>query len=594
MSDVITINGYKVKDEKAVRSYETVALMKADTKLKEGYHVKTKGYYAIDDGGHGEYIIVDDETLVDDGGSIHVLSNGLRAKLLINENTINVKQFGAKNDDSVDCSLIINKALSICDKVFIPKGRYLINNTIYLYSYKKLFGEKRNTILHYVGENNSYCIEVPKEEGLTNIEDISIYGNGKNEPIINGGILYPQRPTTGLTVYDSGHILNNVYINSMSGNGIVIENNQRGCKLYNVNCVNIGGHGIYVNGTDNSLINVSVGEIGKHGIYLNQNNRYVNGKPFACGTSNPNTYYALYLANNYNNISNVDIQQETCNGIYIGGQSNLLTFNSDGVGWLNTSNDISVLVFNEKASYNKIICNITNGTFTSGENSNHQGILSRLVKFEERYLQVGNKIDINFYQYSTVLNNVEIINQNVHPSNIITVNQDNYSLVSNDLSNNSSFTVHYTGDSTPRPTTTYTDNEVSYSDIPIDFTSINEGSGIQFRHLIASNLVTNNDRIAISCEFESNLPLNSNIAYRCFLFVGNNQYQMFNSDRFNPYRVNNFNKVNATINIKDVSATGVECYLVFNVYKIGNITGDIPQTVNFKVKNIKLNYVTNN
>lgn len=97
MSDIVTLNGYNIKDEKAVRSYETVASMKADTKLKEGYHVKTKGYYEANDGGNGEYVIVDDETLVDDGGSIHVLTNGLRAKLIINE-TINNMQLGINEE----------------------------------------------------------------------------------------------------------------------------------------------------------------------------------------------------------------------------------------------------------------------------------------------------------------------------------------------------------------------------------------------------------------------------------------------------------------------------------------------------------------
>ena len=80
-----TLNGYKVKDKKAIRFYDSVASMKADTTLKDGMHVKTKGYYSVSDGGHGEYVIVDDDTLVDDGGSIHVLTNGLRAKLLINQ-----------------------------------------------------------------------------------------------------------------------------------------------------------------------------------------------------------------------------------------------------------------------------------------------------------------------------------------------------------------------------------------------------------------------------------------------------------------------------------------------------------------------------
>ena len=134
MSDIVTLNGYKIKDEKAVRSYETVASMKADTKLKEGYHVKTKGYYEANDGGHGEYVIVDDNTLVDDGGIIHVLSNGLRAKLLIDEQ-INIKQFGAYDNSDTDNSVIFQTAINYAidnniRTILIPDGNYLVENTI--------------------------------------------------------------------------------------------------------------------------------------------------------------------------------------------------------------------------------------------------------------------------------------------------------------------------------------------------------------------------------------------------------------------------------------------------------------------------------
>ena len=131
MSDIVTLNGYKIKDEKAIRSYETVALMKADTKLKEGYHVKTKGYYEANDGGHGEYIIVDDDSLVDDGGSIHVLTNGLRAKLLIENDCVNVKQLGAYGDgEHDDTNTFKTFANSSITKLIIPDGTYNINKEI--------------------------------------------------------------------------------------------------------------------------------------------------------------------------------------------------------------------------------------------------------------------------------------------------------------------------------------------------------------------------------------------------------------------------------------------------------------------------------
>lgn len=108
MSDIVTLNGYKIKDEKAVRSYESIAQMKADTKLKEGYHVKTKGYYETNDGGNAEYIIVDDDTLVDDGGSIHILNNGLRAILV--DNVAKPEVFGAYGDGIHDDSSAIQQA----------------------------------------------------------------------------------------------------------------------------------------------------------------------------------------------------------------------------------------------------------------------------------------------------------------------------------------------------------------------------------------------------------------------------------------------------------------------------------------------------
>ena len=127
-----SLNGYKVKDEYAVHTYDSVALMKADSKLKEGMHVKTKGYYSANDGGHGEYIIVDDNTLVGDNGFIHELINGLKAQLIINNETINIKQLGAKGDGVTNETEIFNKAFLIAENVVIPKTEesYLVSYLI--------------------------------------------------------------------------------------------------------------------------------------------------------------------------------------------------------------------------------------------------------------------------------------------------------------------------------------------------------------------------------------------------------------------------------------------------------------------------------
>ena len=120
--------------------YNSVADMKADTKLKAGDMAITLGYYEVNDGGHGEYVIVDDDTLVSDDGSIHILSNGLRAKLIV-DNEINVKQFGAKgNGIDLDNTPLLNALNYIKNSdikvLYFNDGNYLLSNKIYLPSGK--------------------------------------------------------------------------------------------------------------------------------------------------------------------------------------------------------------------------------------------------------------------------------------------------------------------------------------------------------------------------------------------------------------------------------------------------------------------------
>jgi hypothetical protein len=92
---VLSANQGKILNEGKIQKFDTVSSMKS-ADLSSGMVVRTLGYYALNDGGHGEYVIVDDETLVDDGGSIHVLNNGLRAKLITKE--IYPEVFGAYGD----------------------------------------------------------------------------------------------------------------------------------------------------------------------------------------------------------------------------------------------------------------------------------------------------------------------------------------------------------------------------------------------------------------------------------------------------------------------------------------------------------------
>ena len=138
-------NGEMTK-ETTVNVYDTVADMVADTTIRVDTTCKTLGYYSVNDGGGSEYVIVNDNTLTDDGGSIHTLENGLKAKLIIKD-SVNVKQFGAKGNGTNDDTQLIQNALDFVQNSYttghsfsliFPTGKYIITETLNLSYYTRI------------------------------------------------------------------------------------------------------------------------------------------------------------------------------------------------------------------------------------------------------------------------------------------------------------------------------------------------------------------------------------------------------------------------------------------------------------------------
>lgn len=125
--------------DNAVSTVADISSMKSATNLVSGMVAKTLGYYSVNDGGGASYVIVDDNTLTDDGGYIHELSNGLFAVMLIENDTINFKQLGAKRyneDNTFDNKAIMDKYIAICNllnkrlKLIIPGGKWCFSATL--------------------------------------------------------------------------------------------------------------------------------------------------------------------------------------------------------------------------------------------------------------------------------------------------------------------------------------------------------------------------------------------------------------------------------------------------------------------------------
>ena len=120
-------------NSKAFYGYNNVAEMLQATNLINGSYAKTLGYYTKNDGGGATYKITNDENLNVDNLFVLELDSGLKAQLIIENDTLNPLQFGAKNDNSVDLTSLFNSLIqSNYNTIFLPNGQYKIEGVVYL------------------------------------------------------------------------------------------------------------------------------------------------------------------------------------------------------------------------------------------------------------------------------------------------------------------------------------------------------------------------------------------------------------------------------------------------------------------------------
>lgn len=124
----LSANQGKVLNNTRTMIFDTVALMKASTSLKNGMTVQTLGYYAANDGGGATYKITNIAN-----ANVHQesLSNSLYATLILENNTINIRQIGARPQDTennkYDIKSYVDLYVSYLNnnsglKLYIPSG----------------------------------------------------------------------------------------------------------------------------------------------------------------------------------------------------------------------------------------------------------------------------------------------------------------------------------------------------------------------------------------------------------------------------------------------------------------------------------------
>lgn len=277
----------------ALWCFDTVSDMKNSTNLINDSYARTLGFNSVNDGGSGVYKIrsIEENETANEMDSI-AIGLTLIAELNVG-NSVNLKQLGAKGNDTDNDRDILYYALNNYSEVFVPSGTYKIGSNVLVTNNTTLIGDN-NSILHYTAGSENFC---PAEGYHLNIKNVKI--------ISDAGIVY--------------------HINREGVVDTRIENNNLKCNSYGilVNATSNNGKNLYINGntieTNSDAIEINTtsdSEDKFKNIVITNNILSVTG---GSGTSSG---FPIGVANGKNiTISNNVIDNSRREGIHVEGAS---------------------------------------------------------------------------------------------------------------------------------------------------------------------------------------------------------------------------------------------------------------------------------
>lgn len=226
---------------RGILAYNTVAEMKTADNLVDGSFAETYGFYAKGDMGGAKYKIreVTNADTVDEMTLIALSDESLVAELML-EDTMNVRQFGAKGDGETDDTAKIQKALDTVKNVHVPDGTYMVNaiTTVALNSKNHLSLSENATIKAIANSASTYYVL-----SISNVSDV----------IVEGGTISGDKTTHTGETGEWGHCIR-------------IVNGASNIVIRDVKLIDAWGDGIYVNNaTDVRTENVIVDNARRNG-----------------------------------------------------------------------------------------------------------------------------------------------------------------------------------------------------------------------------------------------------------------------------------------------------------------------------------------
>lgn len=244
---------------KIKRTYRTFQDVLNDNSLETGTYIETTGFYSVDDGGGGLYLV--STYSPSDGNPCYFSYFGKYIVYIAKENVCNALALGIKKDGSVDCSDIVNKFFANKQveskryySLYFPAGVYLFTNPIKIENatvYANILGcaSSRGTYTYVYNDNfypqysaTVFAFDIPKN---TTAMTVNIKRNGsfnmngitfvsKSSLFKSDG--FETRPTVPYNVFSIEKKVENV-------NGLNIENCRRS-SVENCSFIGFSGYGL--------------------------------------------------------------------------------------------------------------------------------------------------------------------------------------------------------------------------------------------------------------------------------------------------------------------------------------------------------------